>query len=64
MSRNATSTVTGTCPGCDEVIYFRKRPHRGQLVTCPDCGDLLQVVADSPVELDWVPDDEEWEDEH
>ena len=54
------------CPGCDEKIKLNS-PKEGQLVTCQNCGDELEVVSLTPLELDWaydgLDDDFEWDDD-
>lgn len=42
------------CPECDTRIDLGPEPEEGQKVTCSNCGAYLQVVATSPIELDWV----------
>lgn len=49
----------GYCPECDEPIRLGDRPSKGQKVTCPACGAYLEVVALSPIELDWAIDEDE-----
>lgn len=54
--------ATAICPGCDGEVYV-PRSKRGQRVTCPECGAELEVVSAQPLELDWVREDEEDEEE-
>ncbi len=42
------------CPSCDARIRIGGDPDIGMRVTCPECGDLLEVVELNPIELDWV----------
>ena len=56
-----TRTTTAECPDCGERIALQLPVERGQLVSCPNCEAELEVVETSPVELDWVY--EEWDDE-
>ncbi len=44
----------GVCPSCDTSIRFRNNLYIGQMVTCPECGDVLEVVRLSPIKLDWA----------
>lgn len=44
----------GQCPSCDTRIRFRNNLFTGQMVTCPDCGDVLEVVRLNPIKLDWA----------
>ena len=55
------------CPSCDEKIRISGKPYIGLSVTCPSCGDDLEVVQVDPIELDWVfydddeDDDSDWD---
>jgi lysine biosynthesis protein LysW len=56
------------CPSCDENIRFSRVPKLGQKVTCPECGERLEVVYLDPIELDYeddsdFEDDLDWDDE-
>lgn len=67
-SKRSDKPALGTCPSCDTSIRLSGKLHIGQLVTCPECGDVLEVIQVSPiVKLDWAfeePfDDEEEYDE-
>ncbi|MFN2135738.1 MAG: hypothetical protein ACK2UK_07285 [Candidatus Promineifilaceae bacterium] len=65
MSLRTKREITATCPGCGNEIYFHEMPRLGQFVTCPECGDMTEVISLDPVALDWSSDweDEEWEDD-
>lgn len=54
MSDNVVKAVSATCPECDTQIRFHEQPHLGQLVTCPECGESLEVVRRAPLKLDWA----------
>ena len=54
--------ATGYCPECDSDIELGKSPRKGQLITCPSCGAYLMVVGESPIELDWAIDEDEYDD--
>lgn len=60
---SATQTITATCPACETRIRFGKVPHMGQLVTCPECEEALEVVRRAPLTLDWAYDDDNEVDE-
>lgn len=67
-SKRSDKPALGACPSCDTSIRLSGKLHIGQLVTCPECGDVLEVIQVSPiVKLDWAfeePfDDEEEYDE-
>ena len=50
--------MTANCPECDADITLNK-PMKGEIVVCPDCGTELEVVAESPLQLDLAPQEEE-----
>jgi alpha-aminoadipate carrier protein LysW len=54
-------TTAAECPDCGERIALELPVRRGDLVNCPNCEAELEVISTDPVELDWVY--EEWEDE-
>ena len=47
---------TAACPTCNHDIKLSGRLLLGTEITCPACGDQLQVVQIEPVELDWLDD--------
>jgi hypothetical protein len=58
MSRkNGKNGQVVFCPACDEQIYFRKLPKRGNHITCRECESLLTVVQVSPIQLIWAFED-------
>lgn len=59
----STQTIVALCPACDTRIRFSKTPHLGQIVTCPECEETLEVVRRMPLTLDWAYDNEEEDDE-
>jgi lysine biosynthesis protein LysW len=52
------------CPSCDERIQISGQPEIGLMVTCPSCGDLLEIIQLDPVELDWIyyQEENDWDD--
>ncbi len=69
-SKRSDKPALGTCPSCDTSIRLSGKLHIGQLVTCPECGDVLEVIQLSPtVKLDWAfeepfdDDEDDYEDE-
>lgn len=45
------------CPECDSRIRFHVPVMKiGTRVTCPECGQVLEVVRLRPLELDWAYD--------
>ena len=66
MTIPTINRIAAHCPGCKNEILFYRNPRLGEFVTCPKCGDLVEVVSLSPLTLDWSADidddDEEWPD--
>jgi lysine biosynthesis protein LysW len=64
MKNRTKRTIFAPCPGCHKDIFVDHTPILGEFVTCPECGDLVEVVNLSPLTLDWSTDvgDEEWPD--
>lgn len=68
-TRNSKNRVA-RCPSCSTRINLRDDAEVWDLVTCPECNSLLEIVdlrpptldytSDSPEDIDW--DDEDWED--
>jgi alpha-aminoadipate carrier protein LysW len=53
-----------TCPECDaEIEVDEYDVDKGDIISCPDCGNNLEVTGLSPVELDLAPEEED-EEEH
>ncbi len=51
------------CPQCEAVINV-KDPHEGDSVVCRECGTKLEIISESPFDVDFPLDsDEEWEKE-
>jgi alpha-aminoadipate carrier protein LysW len=57
--------LVAECPECETKIRFPQAPQMGETLTCHECGEALQVVSLSPLELDWANDDDygEWEED-
>ena len=51
--------AVATCPGCDEDVQIGARAKLGQTIICSRCGARLEVIAVSPLELDWAFDESE-----
>jgi lysine biosynthesis protein LysW len=64
MTIQTNYTISAACPGCKNNIMFQQVPKLGEFVSCPECGDMVEVVNLSPLTLDWSADidDEEWPD--
>ena len=51
------------CPNCDAVIV-RDNPKLGATITCRECGTELEIISNSPFEVDFPLDyDEDWDEE-
>lgn len=51
------------CPACESIITLSNRLGVGDRIECPECEEQLEVISLRPPELDYVFDDEDWEDE-
>ena len=51
------------CPSCGGRVKVADNVKIGKMVTCKDCGDLLEVVWLDPIELDWPIDVDDEDDE-
>lgn len=51
--------IIGRCPECNARIEFETIPDLEQIVTCAECGELLEVVAREPLTLYWAYDFDE-----
>ncbi|MDO8793339.1 MAG: hypothetical protein Q7J25_01820 [Vicinamibacterales bacterium] len=56
--------MSAICPECDSPIDVDEYDvDIGDEMTCTECGSLLRVAMDSPVELELADEDEDAEDE-
>jgi lysine biosynthesis protein LysW len=52
--------MAGTCPECDSDIDIDETDvDAGDELSCSECGALLRVASDSPLELELADDDDE-----
>ena len=52
------------CPSCEGWVAIPNNPRIGQQVMCRHCETDLEIIEISPVELDWVnEDDDDWDDD-
>ena len=55
--------MAATCPECDSDIDIDEADvDIGDEMSCSECGALLRVASDSPLELELADEDEEDED--
>ena len=59
------------CPYCDGMVSFTETPKLGDKVTCPYCGEKLEVVNLDPLKLEYeyaddfqYADDYEYDDDY
>jgi len=60
---NNPKTAVDICPSCGTKIYFAEAPEASQIVTCPECRDVLEVVSLSPLRLAWADDHFDYDDD-
>ena len=64
MSDGAKLLVeSARCPDCGETIRLKGKVHIGREIVCPHCDALLEVIDIDPIQLDWVYEDGDQEDE-
>lgn len=65
MATPSNRMLVAECPECETKIRFAQAPQMHETVTCHECGEVLQVISLSPLELDWAYEEEleEWEEE-
>ncbi len=52
------------CPACEaEIEVDEFDVDKGDQLSCPECGETLEVINLSPVELDLLSEDDEDEDD-
>lgn len=56
--------MSAICPECDSPIDIDEYDvDIGDELTCTECGSLLRVAMDSPVELELADEDDDLDDE-
>jgi hypothetical protein len=56
--------MSAICPECDSPIDINEYDvDIGDELTCSECGSLLRVSNDSPLEFELADDDEDFDDE-
>jgi len=51
------------CPECEVKIDFDNSIEVGERVFCPECDIELEVISVKPLTLDYVFEDEDWDEE-
>jgi hypothetical protein len=46
----------GKCPSCKKVIQLQEKIKVQELVSCPHCNSILELVRLFPPTLDWAED--------
>jgi predicted RNA-binding Zn-ribbon protein involved in translation (DUF1610 family) len=68
MAKAKTYKLVTLCPVCETRIHINERPRRFDIVSCPQCDELFEIVGLSPIELQWAGDsifkDEDFEDNY
>ncbi len=55
------TTAHVECPECAGGLDLAPNTLKGEIMTCPDCGAELEVVATDPVSLELAPKvEEDW----
>lgn len=58
MNQTVEIIVSAVCPACSVRVRFSKELKLGQLLTCPECENTLEVIRVSPLRLGWAYEDE------
>jgi len=51
------------CIDCGVKSTLKGRIELGQEIACPECGTWMEVVSLDPVQVDWIYDEPEYDDE-
>ncbi|UCH59724.1 MAG: hypothetical protein JSV61_16120 [Anaerolineales bacterium] len=51
------------CPSCGSMVTMGSNTRMGQRLKCPNCRTELEVTWLDPFELDWIYDEDDYEDE-
>lgn len=58
MNQTVEIIVSAVCPACSVRVRFSKTLKLGQILTCPECENTLEVIRVSPLRLGWAYEDE------
>jgi lysine biosynthesis protein LysW len=61
-TRSPKSKLRARCPSCSSWVNLRDAVEVWDVVNCPECHTLLEVIDLRPPTLDYAQDDT-WEDE-
>ena len=61
--RTKTTKTFVECLDCGAEIALIGQIRVGQQMTCSECGTMLEVMGLDPVEVDWIYDEPEYEEE-
>ena len=61
--RTGIGKMVAECIECGSEIILTRQAGLGHKVTCSECGTILKVVGLDPVEVDWIYDEPEYEEE-
>jgi lysine biosynthesis protein LysW len=53
--------LAAPCPACGAKVYFKTKPQLEQIYICNSCDATLEVVENSPIVLEWVFSEDEYE---
>lgn len=44
------------CPACKKIVQLEETTRVQDLITCPHCQSMLELVRQIPLTLDWAED--------
>jgi lysine biosynthesis protein LysW len=59
MAKSISKVLIAECPECESHIRFHRTLRLGEIVTCPECSERLEVSDMDPLELDWAFEDDD-----
>lgn len=57
----AAQNLAAPCPACGAKVYFKTKPQLEQIYICNSCEATLQVVENSPIVLEWIFTEDDYE---
>lgn len=61
MNDPIAKNLAAPCPACGAKVYFKTKPQLEQIYICNSCDATLEVVENSPIVLEWVFAEDEFE---